>query len=73
MTKRALIDPFVVAPPRAVSTRTRLFLSTTDEKVVVQFDSLTCGFTPQSEPLPKRATTGGVFRLSVHFALLKDR
>ena len=34
MTKRALIDPFVVAPPQAVSARTRLFLSPTDDTVL---------------------------------------
>ena len=36
MTKRVLSDPFVVAPPRAVSTRTRLFVSLTDEAVLTQ-------------------------------------
>ena len=34
MTKRALIEPFVVGPPRAVSMRTRLFLSATDDTVL---------------------------------------
>ena len=34
MTRRALTDPFVVGPPRAVSTRTRLFLSDVDETVL---------------------------------------
>ena len=34
MTKRALIDPFVVAPPKAVSARTRLFPSDSDETVL---------------------------------------
>ena len=34
MTKRALIEPFVVGPPRAVSTRTRLFPSDFDETVL---------------------------------------
>ena len=36
MTKRALIDPFVVGPPRAVNARTRLFVSLTDEQVLTQ-------------------------------------
>ena len=36
MTRRALIDPFVVGPPRAVSARTRLFVSLTDEQVLTQ-------------------------------------
>ena len=34
MTKRVLIEPFVVGPPRAVSMRTRLFLSATDDAVL---------------------------------------
>ena len=34
MTKRALIEPFVVAPPRAVSIRTCLFPSDSDETVL---------------------------------------
>ena len=34
MTRRALIDPFVVGPPRAVSARTRLFPSDVDETVL---------------------------------------
>ena len=34
MTRRALIDPFVVGPPRAVSSRTRLFPSDIDETVL---------------------------------------
>ena len=34
MTKRALIEPFVVGPPRAVSMRTRLFPSDSDETVL---------------------------------------
>ncbi len=34
MTKRALIEPFVVAPPQAVSSRTRLFPSDSDETVL---------------------------------------
>ena len=34
MTKRALIEPFVVGPPRAVSIRTRLFPSPVDEMVL---------------------------------------
>ena len=34
MTRRALTDPFVVGPPRAVSTRTRLFPSDVDETVL---------------------------------------
>ena len=34
MTKRALIDPFVVASPQAVSARTRLFPSDSDETVL---------------------------------------
>ncbi len=34
MTRRALIDPFVVGPPRAVSARTRLFPSDSDETVL---------------------------------------
>ncbi len=36
MTKRALIDLFVVGPPRVVSARTRLFVSLTDEQVLTQ-------------------------------------
>ena len=34
MTKRALIDPFLVASPQAVSARTRLFPSDSDETVL---------------------------------------
>ena len=34
MTRRALTDPFVVGPPRAVSARTRLFPSDVDETVL---------------------------------------
>ena len=34
MTKRTLAKSFVVGPPRAVSTRTRLFLSDVDEMVL---------------------------------------
>ena len=34
MTKRALVKPFVVGPPRVVSTRTRLFPSDADETLL---------------------------------------
>ena len=34
MTRRVLVEPFVVGPPRAVSTRTRLFPSDVDETVL---------------------------------------
>ena len=34
MTRRVLVEPFVVGPPRAVSTRTRVFPSDVDEVVL---------------------------------------
>ena len=36
VTKRALTDPFVVAPRRAVGTRARLFASPTNERVFTE-------------------------------------